>query len=398
MAKQTIRLYLALTLLTQFAISFISATYVTFLLDHGLDYFQVGLTNFVFFATLFLFEIPTGAVADVFGRKLSFVLSCLLFAAGMFIYASSDSFWGFAAGECVAAVGRTLSTGAFDAWLVDRLNHFEYDGSLQQVMSWNKQVARGVGILSAILGAYLYGQYPSLPWIVAGVLMIAAGVIAQVLMKEEYFVRQAVSFRTGFTSMRDTVHASVQYGIKSPTVRFILVLGTTQFFAVQAPNMQWQPFFRQFYGSQTAMGLLFAGMAGAMIIGAKLVPRFSRRFASERKLLLGSQVAIGLGIVAAACLSGIPAVVAFLFHEVPRGLFAPIKDTWLHQNIPSKERATLVSFESISHHVGGMVGLLVSGFLAVRLGLRPTWIIFGSLLMFSAFLSIMHGRRRRTIV
>lgn len=394
MAKQTIRLYLTLTLLTQFGISFISATYVTYLLDHGLNQFEVGLTNFVFFATLFVCEIPTGAIADVFGRKRSFVLSCAFYAGGLLLYGYSGSFWGFALAEAIGAIGMTLSTGAFDAWLVDRLNHFGHDEPLERILSWKKQVGRGMGILSAVLGALLYKYSPSLPWIVGGVVMVATAILAQLLMKEEYFVRRTLSFRMGLVSMRDTVRASVQYGIRSPTIRFILVLGSTQYFVVQAPNMQWQPFFKRFYNDQLFMGFLWVGMVAALIIGARLVPRFTRRWTSERNLLLGSQLAIGVCLIATSFLAGIPAVLAFLLHEVPRGFFEPIKDAWLHHNIPSKERATIVSFESISHHLGGMIGLLVSGYLAMRLGLPPTWAIFGSLLMLSVFASIVNGRRR----
>ncbi len=103
MAKRTIRLYLLFTLLTKLSMSFIAATYVMFLIGRGLNLFEANLVNFAFFTTLFLCEIPTGAVADVFGRKMSFVISCFLYAIGMFVYASSHSLYGFIAAEVIAA-------------------------------------------------------------------------------------------------------------------------------------------------------------------------------------------------------------------------------------------------------------------------------------------------------
>src|SRR3989344_3967159 len=119
-SKETIRHYLLLKSVSAFSISFIAAVYVTFLISKGLNLFEVNLVNFVFFTTLFICEISTGAFADVFGRKLSFLLSCSLFAVGMFVYGLADSFWGFAAAEAISALGNTFSSGAFQAWLIDR--------------------------------------------------------------------------------------------------------------------------------------------------------------------------------------------------------------------------------------------------------------------------------------
>src|SRR3989344_2436009 len=109
--KETVRHYLLLRAVSQFGVSFISAFYVTFLITKGLNLFQVNMVNFFFFTTLFICEIPTGAFADVFGRKLSYVISYALFSIGMVMYGLADSFWGFVLAEVIAAVGATFASG-----------------------------------------------------------------------------------------------------------------------------------------------------------------------------------------------------------------------------------------------------------------------------------------------
>ncbi len=52
--------------------------------------------NAVFMITLLMAEVPTGAVADTWGRKASFIAACVLLGNGMFLYYASYSFWGFA--------------------------------------------------------------------------------------------------------------------------------------------------------------------------------------------------------------------------------------------------------------------------------------------------------------
>jgi len=394
MPKHTIRLYLLFTLVTKLGISFVSATYVIFLISRGLSLFEVNLVNFVFFTTLFLCEIPTGAVADVFGRKTSFVISCFLFSVGMFIYAASRSFWGFALAEATAALGATFSSGAFQAWLVDKLKYQSHSESLGPVFAKEQQIAPIAGIIGAVAGAFLADKDLTLPWIVGGGIMFYAGLLALALMKEEYFVRQSFSLKSGLQSMKNTVAASVHYGIKSKVVRFIVLMGVLQYFAIQAPKMQWQQLFSQFLPNKTNLGFVFGGISICLIIGSALSPRFLKLMGNEKRALVASQIGIGAGVVATVLLKWFPlAIGVFLLHEVARGLFRPLKDVYLNDNIPSRERATLISFESMSHHIGGMVGLLFSGFLAEYASIATAWMLSGGILVASTFWLMRNGKR-----
>lgn len=355
-----------------------------FLMAKGLNLLEINLVNFVFFGTLFIFEIPTGAFADVFGRKLSFVISCFLFAIGLIIYAYATSFWWFALGETISAIGATFSSGAFQAWLVDRLEILEYKGSINKVFAREQQIRSATGIIAALLGAFLADKNLSLPWIFAGCIMFAAGILAMIFMKEENFVRKQFSFFDGFRAMKETIQNSARYGMRNNVVRFIIIMGFVQYFAVQAPNMEWQPFFGHFVSQKKNFGFVYMGISIALIIGSALAPKFLNVIKNEKNALCIAQLIIGLGIcITILCNTLVPAITIFLFHEIARGLFVPVKDAYLNDNIPSKERATLISFESISHHLGGMIGLLISGALAQYLSMRYAWIFSGITLIVS---------------
>ena len=396
MIQKTIKQYLVLTGLTKFGMGFISAMYVTFLISKGLNLFEVNLVNFVFFTTMFIYEIPTGAFADVFGRKASYVVSCFLLGISMFVYGASGSFWGFVLAEAIGAIGATFSSGAFQSWFVDKLNHHGYEGDRTYLFAKEQQVAQGSGILGAVMGAAIADYSMVLPWIIGGTILLVTGVTASIWMKEEYFVRQELSFRSGMESMKNVAQASIHYGVRNKVIRFILVIGAMQFVAVQAPNMQWQPFFKQFLKSQLSLGVLFATMTLGLMVGAALAPRFLEKIKDEKKSLVITQILIGLGIAGSVVWNVFPAAITmFLVHEMARGIFKPLKDVYLHANIPSKERATLVSFESIAHHGGGMIGLLLSGFLAEHVGIRITWALLGAALTISALLVAKNGYKKK---
>lgn len=398
MIKSTIRQYYILLALSQAGIGIIAATYVTFLLSRGLNLFEVNLVNVAFFVTLFLCEIPTGAFADVFGRKMSYVLSCTLFAVSMFVYASSESLSGFILAEVIGAIGATFASGAFDAWLVDTLKHHGYSDSIGPIFSRKTQIKYGVLLVVAIAGAFIADISIVLPWIVGGCLFSLSTLFALFTMKEEYFERKKLSFRTGLTALKDTVRASIEYGIRNSNVRFVMMMTLVLAFAVMAPNMQWQPYFKNWLPDQTSMGFIFAGVSLSIVLGGWIAPKILSRITDERTALVVCLAVIGGGMLGSVAFIALPPVVFFfLLHEVGRGAFDPIKQAYLHDNIPSKERATVVSFESIAHHLGGIVGLLVSGLLAQHGSIELAWIVSGMSLILVALAFWGKGLTQRTV-
>ncbi len=378
MTQKVIFQYYLLTTLTRCAMNMISSTYVIFLLSKGLNLFEVNLVNVAFFVTLFLCEIPTGAFADVFGRKASFIVSCLTLSLGMFVYAFSESFWGFVFAEILGAIGSTFATGAFSSWLVDSLKHHEYNGSTSNIFARESQLKHGVGILAALAGAFLADISLSLPWIAGSVVYAITGVIAFIILKEEYFVREKFHPITGWYKLVDVVKTSAQYGIKNKNIRFVMLLVLGLNFAVMAPNMQWQPYFKEWIPNQKNLGFVWSGMALSLMFGSWLAPMLLKKIVSESKSLLICHAVTAMCLIGTVSFGNMTmTLIMFYMHEVARGAFEPIKEAYLHDNIPSKERATIVSFESIAHHAGGAVGLVISGALAEYGSIEFAWIVSG---------------------
>ncbi|MBI4099369.1 hypothetical protein HY442_02490 [Candidatus Parcubacteria bacterium] len=396
MAQRTIRAYLILGALFTGSISFIVATYVLFLISRGLNLFEVNLVNAVFMVTLFVVEVPTGAVADTWGRKASFIAACVLLGSGMFLYYVSHSFWGFVLAEAVAAVGSTCATGAFQAWLVDTLRHHGYTGPLDQVFVREQQVKELATISGAVAGAYLGKLDLALPWFMGGVMFMATAVVAALVMREEYFERKRLTLDAGLGSMRQTIAASARYGFGHKEVRFLLLLGFALAFATQAPNMQWQPRFAAHLGDRALLGWLWVAMSLSLFLGASVAKWFLRQARNEpRHALLAAQVFAGSGILLAGAGTWFPTVIAFfLWHEVGRGVYRPLKDAYLNQNVLSSERATLLSFEAMANHVGSLLGLIVSGWVAEYGSIRAAWVLSGLLLVLSACAGLWNGRQQ----
>ncbi|MFA6432372.1 MAG: MFS transporter [Candidatus Paceibacterota bacterium] len=392
MNRKIIRQYYILSCLFDAGgMAIISAIYVAFLINNGLNLFETNMVNVAFFLTLFVCEIPTGAFADIFGRKTSFVLACGLMCVSMFIYGYSRTFWGFVIAEVVAAIGSTFKSGAFQAWMVDSLKHHGYEGSCTQIFARERLIRQIGGGIGAVTGSYLMAVDQSLPWFFGASILGITTIVAWTTMEEEYFVKTAFSWGKGWASMKSVAVSSIHYGMDHKAVRFVLIITAIQIFAVQALNMYWQPFFKDHGLKDKHLGFMFVAMMCMLAIGAFIASKLNSQ-ENERRIIIRTQIMVGIIIVAAALVPGLPFIaVLFLLHEVPRGCWSPMIDGYLQHRIPSYERATITSFCSIAPHIGGVVGLIVSGVIAQFYGIATAWIFSGIVLVGGALLVARNG-------
>jgi MFS family permease len=393
-AQQTVVLYYSLSALNRFGYAFIFGTYVVFMMSRGMDLFQINLINMVYYGVVVLGEIPTGAVADMYGRKTSFLLASLLLSMAMFTYFLGHSWKMFVLAEGLAALGSTFLSGAFQAWLVDRLKYYHYDRPFFPIFARVSLIELGAGMAGAMLGSRLADKDLTMPWLVAGVIMGVNGLLAALLMKEEYFVRkQVISLKETLGNYRLIVKDSIKLSLTNRQLRFLLLLGTVLFLVEQAPNMQWQPLFKPFVPAKSWLGMIYSGISVAMMVGAVIAVRMAKLLRGEKRALVGSSLLMGMLLSLAGLLpllgknTGVfPAAIStFLGFMILRGAFRPLSDALINQEIPSGQRATLLSFNSMLTQFGGAMGLLLSGWLAERFSISLAWICAGGFLLIATW-------------
>jgi MFS family permease len=346
-----------------------------------------------FFLTLFICEIPTGAFADIFGRKKSFVLACVLMCLSMFVYGCSHTFFGFVVAEVICGIAMTFRSGAFQAWLVDSLKHHGYEGEYNHIFGREGLIRQVGGGIGAVLGSYLAVNNPSAPWFLGGAVMGITALLAQFTMKEAYFKRTQFSWRRGLSSMKEVAVSSIRYGTTNKAVRFVLIVTCIQIFAVQPFNMYWQPFFKDHGIKEQHLGYVFVAMMTMLAFGAYISSRF-RNQGIEKSIILNSQILAGIIMLAVALFKDLPfIVILFVFHEIPRGFWSPLMDSYLQKRIPSSERATISSFCSVAPHIGGAIGLGVSGVIAQYFGIHVSWMVSSVVLIVGAVLISRNGQR-----
>jgi MFS family permease len=376
------RTYLQLMLGNTLAASLIWGINTIFLLDAGLSNLEAFAANAFFTAGMVLFEVPTGIVADTMGRRMSYLLGTLTLTASTLLYVLlwqvEAGFWLWAIVSLLLGLGFTFFSGAVEAWLVDALSATGFDGDLETVFG-RGQIVSGAAMLSGSVAGGFIAQQVSLgmPFVLRGVILMGMFAFAFKVMHDVGFTPE----RGGrpLAEMRKVATASIDFGWRVPAVKWLMVeslftggVGIYAFYALQ-------PYLLELYGDPQAYqvaGLAAAIVAGAQILGGLAAPRIRRQFQRRTSALLGIA---SVGVLTLALIGvvksfwgviGLTVVWALLF-----AASMPIRQTYINGMIPSRQRATILSFDSLMDSSGGVWAQPVLGRAADVWGYGPSYVM-----------------------
>lgn len=403
-SRTVIRTYLSLTLFNTLAASLIWGINTLFLLDAGLSIVEAFAANAFFTIGMVLFEIPTGVIADSKGRRLSYILGVLTLAVTTFLYlvlAWVDApFLYWAIVSLFLGLGFTFFSGATDAWLADALKATKHTGPLDRVFG-KGQIVGGAAMLVGSIAGGLIAQATDLgvPYLVRVVLLLITLVIAVVYMRDLGFTPE--KYATYRKAVRSIVSASIKHGLGVPRVRWMMisspfVVGVSIyiFYALQ-------PYLLELYGDSTAYwvaGLVAAIVAGAQICGGLLVPVVRRLVKSRTKLLFISTLAGAMLVMVLSLIPNFYIVVGLIvLWAMISAATTPVRQAYLNELIPSRQRATVLSFDSLLGSSGGVASQPALGRVADVWGYAPSFMVAGALqLLALPFLALAHRSSRRS--
>jgi MFS family permease len=366
-----IRTYLLITMLFNLSASLIWGINTLFLLDAGLNIFEVFVANAVFTAGMVLFEVPTGVVADTRGRRLSFLCSAAVLLVGTLAYVGVAAIEGgvilFSLAGIILGLGYTFYSGAVEAWLVDALRASGFRGQMDRVFA-RAQMVFGASMLVGTVGGGLLGTLDlSLPYVVRAGLLAAAFVVGWLAMHDIGFTPRAVRWRGVTGELRKVARAGISYGWMHPSVRLLMLVSLVFAGFFSWAWYAWQPYFLDLWGEPAVWlaGVIAALFALAGIAGNALVRRVARPGIRRTTILLATAAVATATMVGVGALQSFwIAVPLFLIGAVAFGLAGPVKQTYLNAIIPSEQRATILSFDSLVAGVGSVGGQAGLGYLS----------------------------------
>ncbi|HLC54089.1 MAG TPA: MFS transporter [Candidatus Nanoarchaeia archaeon] len=363
---------------------FMPAFMVLYFNGIGLSLFQIGILMGVANLTSLLFEIPTGAIADLYGRKFSVLLSYFLQGAGFLSLFFVKEYYLIVGVYAFLGIASTFSSGAKEAWVIDLIRTSRKD--FQKGYFVKSQAIDSAGlILSGIIGAYavkLFGL--SIIWVATGVSFFAAFAIG--LCAHERFVRK----RTADSSIQRITKQgwkAILYS-KNHSVLFSFLIAAA--FLILASNLTgqiaWLPFFKELGLPEYAFGYLWSFMAVMGVVAPLLVSRLLKT-SKERAFILTSVLLLSFVTLLIFFVNSVAfAIILLLVSTLFWGMRFTAERIYFHRFIPSKLRASVGSLESMVLSVTAIVGAPLAGWLVDNIGPRYTIVSAAAIMLIAALI------------
>ncbi len=255
-------------------------------------------------------------------------------------------------------LGFTFFSGAMEAWLVDALAHSGFKDKLESVLA-KGEIVEGAAMLTGSVAGGIVAQATNLgvPYVIRAALLVLNFIFAFVLMKDLGF--KPADEKNPIKEIKIIVAGSIRHGLRNPPVRWIMLAapftGGVTIYAFYAM----QPYLLQLWGNEKAYGvagLAAAIVAGAQIAGGLLVPYIGKVFRRRTSVLLICEV---VSVLVLAVVGLVPnfwlAVTLLILWGLMFSATTPVRQTYLNGLIPSEQRATVLSFDSLFGSSGGVV-------------------------------------------
>jgi MFS family permease len=341
--------------------------------QRGLSLAQVTLLDGPFWVAMVLAEVPTGAIADHWGRKQSLLLGALSYTVAIFIFGISTTFWLLLGSYLVWAVAMTLQSGADTAFLYDTLAELGREREFRKVFGRGQAINVAAGFAGGLIGAPL----------------AAATTLATPILISSAISLTTVTIVLGFTEPRrrqseargsylQVMHEAGTLLVKRPALRSMIVLRGVLMGAGMTGFIFTQPFLSSFDVPVASFGVLLLPIRLASIVAALVVYRFVAPLGERRLLVLLTAGFAGawlaLGIFDTVYVFAMFALIAFC-----NAAATPLASDYISRHSPQHLRATMMS---VSQMAVSLVLLLAEpgmGALADATSLQTAFLLAGTL-------------------
>jgi DHA3 family tetracycline resistance protein-like MFS transporter len=354
----------------------------------GLNPLQLVLTGTTLEVTAFLFEIPTGVLADVYSRRLSTILGVILIGLSFLIEGLIPVFRFVLLAQVVWGIGWTFISGAHDAWIADEI------GSDRAAPLYMRATSLGLlGNLFAIPVSVALAQFGlNLPFLLGGFLCFFLAILLSLIMPEDGFQPLASQDRKSWSHLGVTLRQGLQLVRAKPAL--LAFMGAAVFVGLYSEgfdrlteahfltNFEFPPI--PLLNVVAWFGILRAGRillsVAATEIARRRIPMHEDHALVRALQLSYGFVTLGILLFAQTRFFWVALISTWLVHSL-RTLAEPLKTAWINQHIESRVRATVLSSASQMDALGQMIGGPIVGAIGTLRSIRAALTASGLMLL-----------------
>jgi DHA3 family tetracycline resistance protein-like MFS transporter len=335
-----------------------------FVTEVGMSPLQLVLVGTVMELSIFLFEVPTGVVADSTSRRLSIVIGNAIMGVAFLAVGAFPDVWPILAAYALWGIGYTFTSGAMDAWLADEVG----EAALTRVYLRGAQVGRVSTVVGIAASVALALVDLRLPIVVGGVGMVALAAFYAGWMPEDHFNPAPREGRSSFAHMAVTARSGGRLVRSRPAL--LAILGVAAFVGMWSESYDrlWQAHLIEDVGLPALGGLdpvVWFGILGVVgtLLSIVVAAPLGRRLDDASVQVVGRTLSLLYAVLAASSFvfafagSLWLAVLGSYGIYVARQVSGPLFMSWLNRSVDdSSVRATTLSIVSQADAVGQWTG------------------------------------------
>jgi len=329
----------------------------------GLSPLQLVLVGTTLELSAFVFEVPTGIVADAYSRRVSIIIGYLLMGLGFLVEGLFPFFAPILLAQVIWGLGYTFTSGATQAWISDEIG----EEPANKLLLRANQVSLYASLLGMGLAVLIGSQRVNLPILVGGFGVVLIGVTLMIIMPETGFHPTLKEDRNNWQHMAHIFKEGLAAVRSRPRLMSVLAVGFFYGLYSEGFDRLWVKHLLAMFTLPTIFGNTQVAFFGLLRAGGMILSILATRFV-EKRLDTGSPLAIGramLGITAALSTAIIGFALSPIFGltiaiywiiSVLRNVAGPLYNAWINQKLDSKTRATVLSMSSQVDAIGQIGG------------------------------------------
>lgn|SRR3989344_134165 len=359
---------------------FAPAFFIIYFIGLGFSFFKISLIMAAPQLASIIFEIPTGAFADNYGRKYSVIISNILVALCFFAMIFFTDFTSILIIFFLFGLAITFGSGAFEAWVVDLINK-DNKKLLNNFFVKNQSIHSASLFISGFLGVFMVAKFGlSIIWSTAVVTFVISAII--LLFGKEEFSKKNYPLSKSYKNIKKQTKKSLKYTYNHKTLFYFILAGMIYVIADSLGGQAaWIPFLDGLGFPDYAFGYLWS-LIGFISIIATISSQYFYKKNKEINYIVKASIIVSIILLPLFFINSVIwALVVFsimMFFEISKG---PALKVYFHRFIPKNMRATIGSTESMIYSLAGVISLPLTGYLIDTIGARYTIIL-------SAFVAI----------
>ena len=342
---------------------------VLFFQEHGLSLTEVMLLQAIYSLSVALFEIPSGYIADIFGRKQTIVFSTIFSFIGFMVFSFYGGFYAFALAQVLVGIGGSLMSGSDSAIIYDTLLETSNKTTYTKIEGRSYAIGNFSEALAGILGGFLAVGSLYLPIYVQTSILFFSIPIALTLV--EPTIHEENKLDRTFKAILGVVRFSL---VDNAKLRWLIVYSSAM--GVATLSMAWfaQPFFKEIGVPLAYFGILWAALNFSAGLTSFNAHQFDKK-ENNYKMLIYLSLAMFTSFILLGFNSSMFGLVFILIIYLLRGIVTPILRNEININTTSNKRATVLSIRSFVIRISFAICAPILGYIAENYALANSFYV-----------------------